>query len=760
MGDQTVRTVAAQATPGLYGARPARTDVDTHADPFYPYIRRSIDDELARSLDRRADGTDRRPLVLAGPAMSGTSRMIAEALRVHPVLGDWTVLVPPPGADPADVLAQAPPEGAIIWWDNIDDTTVDWGSATLSAWRDRDRLLVAAAVRTELVDTLIEDRDFHSPWSVLADVEGVEVLRLPLWRPEDLPAVGVDPLLRRRIVEGRSLGQALGGAVELEEHVRDAGSVAEAVVRVVTDWARMGLRDGIPTQVAEQVWLPTVGRRRRQQLGEENAHDRRERFERAVAAMAEPIPAVGARPIGWEGDRLYPDSFLVAHPPSGWATIGDQLWSAALVHASATGDPRVLLVLGLRAYAAEMLDVARGAWEAVARMKSPLSGWGWALVGQLHAVEDEEPDDAMAALWNAMDSGHPDAAPAAAIALGRVLEIRDPDAARRAYAWAVARGHSGLAPEAALRTGWLLEWDDPAAAREAYETAIRSGHAGIAPEAAVYLAWMLEQQDTAAARQAYCYAVDSGHPDWAPKAAADLGWMLSVSDPGGARAAYERALASGHEEWAPRAAVRLGQLLSGTDPRGATTAYRVAAESQHGEWSPMASVQLARLLVDEDPMAACAALRAAIASEHQEYAPVAEMLYGEWCAGPGTSARRRHWSRAATSDNPRVLVDLACVCLTGGEPELGRRALRRAADAGSAYAEDYLHVLDLDATALPADPAFARVRGAAEAGDPVSMNILGLIAVSWGEPGAARNWWSRAAADEDLVAWILLRRYM
>lgn len=760
MGDQTVRTVAAQATPGLYGARPARTDVNTHADPYYPYIRRSVDDELARSLDRRVDGSDRRPLVLAGPAMSGTSRMIAEALRVHPVLADWVVLVPPSGADPAEVLAQAPPEGAIVWWDNIDDTIGDWGSATLSAWRDRDRLLVAAAVRTELVDTLIEDRDFHSPLSVLADVEGVEVLRLPPWRPEDLPAVGVDPLLRRRIAEGRSLGQALGGAVELVHHVLNAGPVAEEVVRMVTDWARMGLHDGAPTQVAEQVWLSTVGGRRRPQIGEESTHDRRERFERAVAAMSQPILPGGPRPIRGDGPRLYPDSFLVAHPPSGWATIGAQLWSAGLVHASATGDPRVLLVLGLRAYATEDLDVARGAWEAVARMDSPLSGWGWALLGQLHAVEDEEPDDAMAALWHAMDSGHPDAAPAAAIALGRVLEVRDPDAARRAYAWAIAGGHPGLAPEAALRTGWLLEWDDPAAAREAYETAIRSGHAGIAPEAAVYLAWMLEQQDPVAARQAYQFAIDSGHPDWAPKAAADLGWMLSVPDPQAARAAYERAVASGHEEWTPRAALRLGQLLSGTDPRGATTAYRVAVESQHGEWSPMASVQLARLLVDEDPMASCAALRAAIASEHQEYAPVAEMLYGAWCAGSDATARRRHWSRAATSENPRVLVDLACVCLAGGEPELGRRALRRAADAGSADAEDYLHVLDLEAAALPADPAFARLRGAAEAGDPVGMNILGLIALSWGEPGAARNWWSRAANEHDLVAWILLRRYM
>lgn len=760
MGDQTVRAVAGEATPGLFGARAARTDVDTHADPYYPYVRRAVDDELARALDRRADGTDRRPLVLAGPAMAGTSRTIAEALSTHPVLARWTVLAPEPGADPLQVLAQAPPGGAVLWWDHVDDATVDWGTATLQAWHDRDHLLVAAAVRTELVDELVDDRDFHSPWSVLADTAAVELVRLPPWTTGDLPCSGIDPILRRHVAEGRTLGQALGGAAELAQRVRECDGVAQAVARVVVDWSRTGLPSGLPTQVAEQVWLSALDGRRRQSIERQSAHARREQFDHALRALTEPLPATGGRPVTRTGDRLRADAFLVAHPPTEWAAIGHHLWSAALVHATATGDPRLLLVLGLRAYLAEEPDIAHGAWEAVSRTGHPLAAWGWALLGQLLDAQDDEPDEAMAALWQAMDSGHPDAAPAAAVALGRVLEVRDPDAARRAYAWAVAAEHPALSPEAALRMGWLLEWDDPVGARQAYRTAMAGRHPTIAPEAAVYLAWMLETEDPEAAAEAYRTAIASGHPDWAPKAAADLGWMLADSDPDAAREAYGIAVGSGHQEWMPRAAVRLGQLLATRDPAGAATAYATAVDSRHGEWSPMAAVQLGRLLVDDDLMAACAAFRVAITSEHAEYAPAAELLYGEWCVGSDAAARQRHWSRAVASGNPRVLVDLACVSLAEGEHDLGRTALERAAASGSAYAADYRRIIDLASADLPEDESFVRVRGAAEAGDTTSMNVLGLVAAGFGDDGAARNWWSRAAAGHDLVAPILLRRSM
>ncbi|SDB96964.1 TPR repeat [Raineyella antarctica] len=759
MGAGAERRVSLDAEPGNFGARLARTDVESRGDPYFPYLRRAVDDQLAGALDRRADGSDHRPLVIAGHAMDGTSRTIAEALRTHPVVSRWTLLVPEAGADPSEIIAQAPAEGAVVWLDHVGDATVRWDTPTLRDWASRERLIVVASVRTEFLDQVLDDRDFHGPWSVLADPVVVELVRLPPWSVQDLPTTGLPGLLGRRIAQGQSLGQVLGAAGELLDRLEELDPIARAVARVIAAWSRMGLPGGIPVQVAEQVWLPVLSRQRQQSLVEGTGHERRERFETAIAELTAPLAISAASPVTWVGpDRLHADGYVVAHPPPEWGTIDQEVWSAGLAHALATGDPVTLLGFGLRAYVAEVHDVGHGAWDAVARMTTtPLAAWGSALVGELDAAQDDQ-EEAIAALRRAMGSGHPDAAPAAATALGRLLEVRDPVVAREAYESVEHGDNPTLAAEAALRLGWLLEWDDPPAAREAYAAAIRSGHPDLAPEAAVYLAWMLESEDRAAAREAYETAIRSGQPEWAPRAAADLGWMLAESDPEAARAAYETAIASGHREWAPRAAVRLGQLLARTDPSGAAEALEIAVASGHGEWAPLAAVRLGQLLAQSSPMTACAAFRVAMSSGHHEYAPMGELLYGEWCVSPADpAARRRHWSRAAASGSSRVLVDLACLCSAEGAPDLAEQALANAAKAGSSFAQDYLHVLSLGAADLAEDESFLRVRTAAEYGDTAGLNVLGLLALRAGDVRAARKWWSRSAAEHDPIAPLLLR---
>ncbi len=764
-----MQTPVAGADPGMFGARPARTDIERHGDPhgphgphdpsypYYPYVRRAFDDDVAAALDARVVGTDRRPLILVGPAMSGTSRTAAETLRRHPVLSGWTLLVPPAGADLAAAVDLVPDHGVVLWLDHVEDVIVRMGSQTLEAWARRDRLVVLGTVRPARLEGVLEDRDFHSPWSVLVDHHAVQTLRLPLWTADELPPGAVPRWVRGRVARGESLGEVLGAASEIVARISESDPFARAVGRVVVDWARMGLRDGIPDQVAEQLWQAYVPRR---ELSATAGPQRRPgHYQQQVEALLQPLPATPARIITRAGPgRLRPDDYLVAHPLPGWATIGRHVWAAGLVHARATGDPELLLVFGMRAYIAEAYEAARGAWDTVARMDTPLSGWGRALLGQLHAGRRGSRDEALAALYGAIEAGHPDAGPAAASAIARLLEVCDPDGAREAYEWVVDSGHPALAPEAALRLGWLLEWDNPRGARAAYEAAVRSNHPDLAPEAAVYLAWMLEPGDPEAAREAYRYAIDSGQQEWAPMASADLGTLVADTDPERARAAYRTAIASGHPEWAPRAAIRLGQLLAGTDPEGAAAAYSVAVASRHGEWAPMAAVSLGVLLAQRRPMDSCAALRVAIGSHHDEYEPMAEVLYGEWCVGDDASARWRHWSRAASFRNPRVLVDIACLCLAEGNQGLARRALANARKAGSAFAADYLHVLSVDPIDLIGDPSFRRVRRAAEVGDTPSMDLVGLLAASVGDLASARTWWIRAAAEQDVVAPMLLRR--
>jgi Flp pilus assembly protein TadD len=66
--------------------------------------------------------------------------------------------------------------------------------------------------------------------------------------------------------------------------------------------------------------------------------------------------------------------------------------------------------------------------------------------------EQADVDGARAAFQVAVDSGHPDAAPKAAVGLGLLLAKQgDVDGARAAYQLAVDSGHSDMAPMAMHR---------------------------------------------------------------------------------------------------------------------------------------------------------------------------------------------------------------------------------------------------------------------------------------------------------------------
>ncbi|HYZ37170.1 MAG TPA: hypothetical protein VE673_10690 [Pseudonocardiaceae bacterium] len=94
------------------------------------------------------------------------------------------------------------------------------------------------------------------------------------------------------------------------------------------------------------------------------------------------------------------------------------------------------------------------------------------------------------AFQRAIDSGHPEWAPAAANSLGVLLATaQDPPdvaGARAVYQRAIDSGHSEWAPAAAYNLGVLLAAQDPpdvAGARAAYQRAIDSGNTEQAPMA-------------------------------------------------------------------------------------------------------------------------------------------------------------------------------------------------------------------------------------------------------------------------------------
>lgn len=203
--------------------------------------------------------------------------------------------------------------------------------------------------------------------------------------------------------------------------------------------------------------------------------------------------------------------------------------------------------------------------------------------------------DGLRATDQALGRGHPDDA-AEANNLGlQLAEQGNLAGARAAYQLAIDSGHAEWAPMAALNLGLLLDAQgDVPGARGAYERVIDSGHGKWAPIAAVNLGTLLaEQGDLAGAQDAYQRAIDSDDADQRPTAAVNLGLLFAQQENiYGARGAYQLAIDSGHYDQAPRAAFNLGVLLANKDVGGARAAYQRAIDSGHAEWAPMAARNL------------------------------------------------------------------------------------------------------------------------------------------------------------------------
>jgi WD40 repeat protein len=139
--------------------------------------------------------------------------------------------------------------------------------------------------------------------------------------------------------------------------------------------------------------------------------------------------------------------------------------------------------------------------------------------------------------------GEPDTQDEARNALRLAEQLQqqgDAAGARAAYQKAIDSGHPEHAPAAALNLGNLLS-------EEARRKPLRTGY---------FL--LLKQGDAARARAAYQKAIDSGHPEHAPAAALSLGIILEeVGLEVSARAAYQKAIDSGHPEHAASARERL-----------------------------------------------------------------------------------------------------------------------------------------------------------------------------------------------------------
>ena len=164
----------------------------------------------------------------------------------------------------------------------------------------------------------------------------------------------------------------------------------------------------------------------------------------------------------------------------------------------------------------------------------------------------------------AVDTGHPDHAPAAMVNFA-ILEGQDEDRDQGRNWWqqALATGHPDHAPKAMVELGVLEGQDgDASKARNWWQQALATGHPDHAPAAMVNLG-VLEGQDADAskARNWWQQALATGHPDHAPAAMVNLGILEGRDgnrDQG--RNWYQQALATGHPEVTSRAQQELRAL--------------------------------------------------------------------------------------------------------------------------------------------------------------------------------------------------------
>ena len=727
--DQRGRPYVVGQVPQLdvFGARKARTDIDTHGDPYYPYVGRQLDRDIAKALDRRASGTERRVLLLVGEAMTGKSRTGAHALRAHPALSARPLLVPQQGADLREVVELAPAGGAVLWLDDLNTFAAGLSPGEVRYWQRRPGVVVVATLRADLLSTLQDDPDLRPAWTLIDDDSLVEQLPLPVeWSTADQQALaGAEGSIRDKVADGIPLGEVLAAAQELRDRLAVADPFQRALALTVIDWSRTGLTVRLPPVQAEELWIVYLSRRHAAVFQNQARGKRHEDFLQAVDWACEAIPGTAAMLVTRNDDGLLAEDYLVAQRTAAPQEIPRPVWQAALDQAQATEAPATIATLGYNAATAEVFDIARAAWEPLAGAGSeaaPMASWNLAVILQ----RTGDLDGSRAAYQRAIDSGHPHYAPRAAVCLG----------------------------------GLLAERGDPAGAKAAYQIAIDSGHREYAPVAAFVLGLLLMQQrDPAGAKAAYQIAIDSGHREYAPAAADALGLLLTQQgDPAGAKAAYQIAIDSGHPESAPSAAAYLGGLLAERgDPVGAKAAYQIAIDSGHPEHAPSAAVGLGLLLTQQgDPAGAKAAYQIAIDSGHPEHAPKAELLLGEQCTGEDRNARRLHRDHAAASGDPDVLVGLAELYAVEGDLSSAKRLLSQASSAGRANADNYLVLLEGRGSGLVSPSTVEAVSATADAGDTDSMNFLGWQAQSQGSHEEARFWWTRSAAAGDVIAALLI----
>jgi hypothetical protein len=354
---------------GLFGARKSRADIDTQGNMYYPYKHRELDDHLAEALRRRADGMDSRVLLLVGSAMSGKSRAGSHALLAQTDLLNHPLLFPRVGIEVGVAAALAPASGAVLWLDDINNFSLD--HETLHSLQSRPKLIVIGTLRSDVLRIYRDSPQLRPIWDAITDNSLVERFNFPdEWTKKEQRVLrDAEPHIRAKVAAGLTLGEVLGAAEELHNHLATADPFSRAVASTIIDWARAGLPGGTPLQMVRELW-PIYLPKKHAQTMKNIKGERAKRFDEALRWLLAPVDEtavtlvtrikrthVSPNPHGWNPylrprgaetliadrmrrcERLLAEDYLVANPLPWQAKISRKLWIGALRRARDEQQP-------------------------------------------------------------------------------------------------------------------------------------------------------------------------------------------------------------------------------------------------------------------------------------------------------------------------------------------------------------------------------------------------------------------------------------
>ncbi|WP_190171250.1 SEL1-like repeat protein [Streptomyces mirabilis] len=651
-----VRDMNDRALLGIHEAIPLPTDSDsdnTLSAELPTYVPRDIDADLRAALEARSRTGGF--VLLVGPAASGKTRCAYEAIRA--VLPHWRLLMPPDGATLNEMVAgDADLKHSVVWLNETQNFLA--GEDCLKASMVR-RLLADTTKPVILIGTIwptfydqlrirvtTADEESEGGHAFDKDARGIlELARrfsLGKWSDQEWDRAkemqSVDPRIRQASLHRGQTGltQILSAAPELVHRWEQAETpFGQAAITAAVAARRCNHPENMPIAIIEALAKEFLTDFQRATAKEDWLTDALMWACRPVhhSGGIAPLQAYGKNMGQIDGYRV--SDILVDHKsksaPIPDGQIAPDIWETLAESAT----PQACLLIGMGAYSAGVLGVARSAWERAANTGNAEA------MAPLGVLLHNEGDAEGARTWwqQGADAGNT----GAMTALGAMLH--DEGDVEGARTWFIRASNAGNANAMTNLAGVLYHQGDTEGARTWWQQAADEGDADGTAALANFL---YDQGDTEGARTRWQQAADEGNT----QAMANLGVLLAnKGDIEGARTFYTRASNAGNAN----AMTSLGMLLSREgDAEGARALWQQAADEGNTQAMTLLGIALDR----EGDAEGARALWQQAADEGNTYAMT---VLGVALDREGdTEGARALWQQAADEGN-----DMAAQALRG-----------------------------------------------------------------------------------------------